>query len=679
MFFMRRVISITILLYLCVSSVAQNVGKTAFDKWHSDKFSMFVHFGLYSYYGGVWDGKPVTRGYSEQIQSHAGIYGDWYAEAAARFDPVSFDADEIVSLAKKAGMRSVVFTSKHHDGFCMFDTETTGYSSVRMTPSGRDYVKEISDACRKAGLGFGLYFSLIDWNYPYAYPISSHNADFITPEHHRLNMDQVNELLVKYGKISELWFDMGSLTPEQSRELYDLVKSLQPDCLVSGRLGNDMYDFAVMPDNTYPDGSLQAPWQTAASMFDETWSWRSWQERGEVDDKVAEKLRSLVNVVSHGGNYLLNIGPMDDGAVVPFEEDVLLKIGDWMQRNGDAIYGCSPSPFRNDFGWGAVTVKDDILNLFLSGTCPEDGTIFLPIGRNRPLSISMPEVSYISRNEGLYLKVTEEMYSDPSDIKVISVCLSDEPEVMTSGSDWMDYSYSCFDYYSNYRSTVAYNFSLQRPGANTLLLYHTADEKGRMVQIDSFAGRDTVILEGSLAEVKVAEYEMGPSYYSPLRGGTFNRPSQWNVYGYDELSAFSEGEVFDGRVVPFSNHLMVRNVKVDDPGYIMIEICSGNGAELVLDGMTVFKHLNPYRTGRRTEKVLLYLEEGDHQLLLRAYNRFEDDLMMYIKPSDVSVYCTEVPLGRSSGRGKFNLRISAADRNSVHTDAGLHNITVDAE
>lgn len=138
----------------------------------------------------------------------------------------------------------------------------------------------MAEACKRGGINFGIYFSLIDWHFPQAYPISSHNCDFITPQHHEFTKAQVTELLTNYGPISELWFDMGSNTPEQSKELYQLVHRLQPDCMVSGRLGNDQYDFSVMADNTYPEGSLQTAWQTAASMFDETWSYRSWQKRG---------------------------------------------------------------------------------------------------------------------------------------------------------------------------------------------------------------------------------------------------------------------------------------------------------------------------------------------------------------------------------------------------------------
>ena len=183
---MKRILSIFLMVLTPFLSVAQSSSDDAFSRWYGDKFSMFIHFGLYSHLGGVWDGKQVTEGYSEQIQSFAGIFGDWYAMTADVFDPKAFDAHEIVKLAQHAGMRTVVFTSKHHDGFCMFDTATTDYNSVDCTSSSRDYVRELSEACAEAGMKFGLYFSLIDWNYPHAYPISSHNADFVTSQHHEL-------------------------------------------------------------------------------------------------------------------------------------------------------------------------------------------------------------------------------------------------------------------------------------------------------------------------------------------------------------------------------------------------------------------------------------------------------------------------------------------------------------
>ena len=233
------------------------------------RFSMFVHWGLYSVYGGVYRGKNIEWGYSEQIQSFAGIFSDWYARAAEQFSAKQWDADSIAVLAKSAGMDAIVFTSKHHDGFCMYNSKETDFN-IMNTPFGRDALKELSQACKRHGLNLGIYFSLIDWHYPPAYPISSHNADPITPEHHEYNKRQVKELLENYGPVSELWFDMGSLTREQSRELYNLVKSIQPNCSVSGRIGNDYGDFAVMPDNVIPDYVPNKPWQTAESVYKET-------------------------------------------------------------------------------------------------------------------------------------------------------------------------------------------------------------------------------------------------------------------------------------------------------------------------------------------------------------------------------------------------------------------------
>lgn len=297
------------------------------------RFSMFVHWGLYSVYGGVYRGKNIEWGYSEQIQSFAGIFSDWYARAAEQFSAKQWDADSIAVLAKSAGMDAIVFTSKHHDGFCMYNSKETDFT-IMNTPFGRDALKELSQTCKRHGLNLGIYFSLIDWHYPPAYPISSHNADPITPEHHEYNKRQVKELLENYGTVSELWFDMGSLTREQSSELYNLVKSIQPNCRVSGRIGNDYGDFAVMPDNVIPDFVPNKPWQTAESVYKETWGYRSWQKHVPMNEKLAEKINSLKRVIGAGGNYLLNIGPTGDGAVTNYEKDLLLSIGKWVDSSG---------------------------------------------------------------------------------------------------------------------------------------------------------------------------------------------------------------------------------------------------------------------------------------------------------------------------------------------------------
>ena len=318
-------------LCLLAGSASLSFGQRA--GWSEEKFSMFIHYGLYSLFGGEFEGQPVREGYSEQILTFGVHFSDWYEAAAREFTAERFDADSIAALAKAAGMRSVVLTAKHHDGFCLFRTATTSYNSYDGAPARRDLVGEMAEACHRAGLGFGVYFSLIDWHYPYAVPYSSHNADPVTEPHHEYNIAQVRELLTGYGRIDEIWFDMGSLTEAQSEELYRLVHRLQPECMVSGRLGNDYADFAVMADNALPDYAMVMPWQTAASIFPETWGYRSWQDRSmPAEKKAEEKLGDLLRVVTSGGKYLLNIGPMGDGSVVPYEREVLLAMGEMLRR-----------------------------------------------------------------------------------------------------------------------------------------------------------------------------------------------------------------------------------------------------------------------------------------------------------------------------------------------------------
>lgn len=178
-----------ILLLMCIIGLGAKgqVSSAAFQKWHGDKYSMFIHFGLYSQLGGVWHQKQIQDGYSEQIRAFAQIPQAEYEKIAHEFNPTEFNADSIALLARKAGMHSIIFTSKHHDGFCLFKTATTPFNSYDASPCKRDFVKELSEAARRQGLRFGLYFSLIDWHYPYASPIhrtmqiSSRRATIITP------------------------------------------------------------------------------------------------------------------------------------------------------------------------------------------------------------------------------------------------------------------------------------------------------------------------------------------------------------------------------------------------------------------------------------------------------------------------------------------------------------------
>ena len=672
---MKKVLILLLTAIMCLNASAQ-ISPEAYSKWHHNKFSMFIHFGLYSVYGGVYQGQPVKFGYSEQIQSFAGIFSDWYGNTALKFNPEKFNADEIVALAKEAGMRSIVITTKHHDGFCLFKTATTEYNSVDATPAKRDYVKELSDACRRGGINFAMYFSLIDWNYPHAYPISSHNCDFITPQHHEFTKAQVTELLTNYGPISELWFDMGSNRPEQSKELYELVHKLQPDCMVSGRLGNGWYDFAVMADNTYPEGALQAPWQSAASMFDETWSYRSWQKRGDKHEKAMEKLRSLINVVSHGGNFLLNIGPRGDGSVVEFESDVLKEMGAWLKENGEAIYGTEASPFREDFAWGTSTRKGNKLYLILSGEYPTNGAIELNMPGYKLQESKGNLTSASMKGNKLMISLPEDAYNDQN-IQVVELTFNREvlPQASANAKRTANYSYDCFDYYSNYRSTVSYEWALKKNTSKVELTY-TPEELGKEIAMND----QVVKLEGGKAiTLKVdPKTQWGKRYMCGPGGSLFDgsstistdlekspvRRSKWQEIEKDQMT-------FPTNIL--CSYYVLQEVESPKAQDILMDVAAGNGIEVFVNGKSIMKHINPYRCKYREEKVLVHLEKGKNQIVVRMYNRFEKETGFLLRPSaEQVIYKQQVTLNNPAER----VKVRRTDLATQHTDTELHNLIV---
>jgi len=305
------------------------------EAWRQLGFGMFIHWGLYSELGGVWQGKPVTKGYSEQIQSFANISRADYARVAERFDAAKFDADAICALARDAGARYILVTSKHHDGFAMFDTKSTDYNIVKRTPFGKDPLKLLSTACRKIGLGFGVYFSLVDWHAGHAFDPDHNNP--IPASMEPLIEQQLRELMTNYGTITEVWFDMSSPMPEQSRKFAAIVRELQPRAAINGRIWNNVGDFVTLGDNEAPPPGLQPPFEVPASIYHDTWGYRSWQKREDAEGKTRELVHGLVEARAHGGSYLLNIGPMGDGSVVPFEAQVLRGIGAWLRAHPQAL------------------------------------------------------------------------------------------------------------------------------------------------------------------------------------------------------------------------------------------------------------------------------------------------------------------------------------------------------
>ncbi len=333
--------------------------------WNDDRFGMFIHWGIYSVAAGKWDGEDVD-GIGEWIQFRAQIPIADYEKLAPQFNPVKFDAREWVALAKDAGMKYLVITSKHHDGFAMYDSAVSNYDIVDATPFGRDPMKELAEACREADISLCFYYSQDqDWHRPDA---SGNSWDFSQPMNERdfdryINekvKPQLKEILTNYGPIGLIWFDTPVLiTPEQSEDLVNYVHELQPGCLASGRVGNSVGDYGCLGDNQIPNGVVDGVWETPATMND-TWAFKTDDHNWK---SVKTLLHLLADLAGKGVNYLLNVGPTAEGEIPPESIERLQGVGKWMSINGDAIYGTSASPFPYSFDWGSITTKGQTLYL----------------------------------------------------------------------------------------------------------------------------------------------------------------------------------------------------------------------------------------------------------------------------------------------------------------------------
>lgn len=627
-------------------------------EWQDNKYSMFIHFGIYSELGGVWKDRQIAYGYSEQIQSHAGIFSDEYAQVAERFLPTKWNADSIALLAKQAGMRSVIITSKHHDGFCMFKTQTTNFNIADATPFQRDVIKELSEACKRHGLNFGLYFSLIDWHYPQAYPISSHNADFITPEHHEYNKKQLQELLTNYGDISEIWFDMGSLTIQQSAELRALVKKFQPDCLISGRLGNDQGEFCVMGDNEYPNYTINTPWETPASMYNETWGYRSWQKNVPLEEKVSEKLLSLVKTVTRGGSYILNIGPKGDGSVPEFEQNVLLQIGNWLKINGEAVYNTKPIKLMRSPAYGEMTTRDNKIYFFLFNT-PANNQVVVKglaskISKVFPLDIAGKALTYHQNSDSLTISLPDAFLKNDV-IRVIvlesegKILLKTEntiafksPMVLNSRNAQHSYSFSGIDYYSSYRSTVQYAWNLHTSSTTQKVqptILYTDEEKGReaVLTIDdkkfpiSFSGDESVSLNESETKwgaVAICGQLSGFIDHLNGDGKDVDIKKKWGGKDWIAMDNWTNNISYKKPAGMFQNWYWLQEITSAVPTQILVRTPTNDGVSVYLNGEELYIVNNPAKDTTLQSTVLLPLKAGTNKLLVKYFNRFERNVRM---------------------------------------------------
>jgi alpha-L-fucosidase len=437
---MKRVlIFLTFILLISHTIQAQPERDTRMKWWREARFGMFIHWGPYSVLGGVYDGHQQRRGGAEWIMNRCKIPVAEYQKYAASFNPVKFDAESIVLMAKDAGMKYIIITAKHHDGFAMFKSNASKFNIVDFTPYKKDVLDALAQACRKHNMKLGFYYSQAqDWNNPggsvarkvmsegWANPDSARidaftaaNKGHWDPAQMTATMDeyidkvavpQVKELMTNYGDVAVLWWDTPTgMTDEYAVKLQALLK-LQPNIITNDRLkrpnfpGDTGTPEQKIPGQDELDGK---DWETCMTMGS-SWGYKSWDDKWKTPETL---IRNLCDIASKGGNYLLNIGPDALGQVPQPSIDALKAIGYWMKTNSEAIYATKASPLGT-FDWGRCTQKQENENTILYFSVfnwPADGKLLIPELQNKVIKAELlasgEKLKTAAGSDGLFISI----------------------------------------------------------------------------------------------------------------------------------------------------------------------------------------------------------------------------------------------------------------------------------
>jgi alpha-L-fucosidase len=540
---------------------ADKLSEKRLEWFREARFGMFIHWGLYAVPAGEWKGKLIP-GLGEWIMNRAKIPAKEYELLAPRFNPVKFNADEIVRIARDAGMKYIVITSKHHDGFAMYQSKASKYNIVDATPFKRDPLKELAEAAQKAGIKLGFYYSQTqDWYEPDAV-----GNDWDYPDESKKNFakyleekvkPQVTEILTNYGPIGLIWFDTPrNITKEHSQQLVDLVHKIQPNTLVSGRVGHGLGDYDSAGDNQITMGNARRIWETPVTIND-TWGFK----RDDTNWKpVPILIRQLVQVISQGGNYLLNIGPTAEGVVPQPSVERLEQVGTWLKVNNDSVYGAGPSPFPYELPWGIITTKPRKLylhvfdwpgnQLVLYGLRTRVKSASLLADKSKlkfeqksdasmdhhRLTIALPAVAPDKNDSVIALEldgdvqVDTELMQQPGDVVTLPAFLS---KVHTSGESGLRFdTRGVAERWVNKDEWLEWDFKITKPGDFDVVIVTSEQKYGRdwegghVVSVDVAGARIRGTVENQSKEV-VAANPYWPYVISKLGRVTIGKPGRY--------------------------------------------------------------------------------------------------------------------------------------------------------
>lgn len=412
--------------------------------WKEAKFGMFIHWGLYAVPSGKWEDKT---NYGEWIMLSAKIPRAEYAKLANQFNPTLFNADHWVKLAKDAGQKYIVLTAKHHDGFALFKSNDP-YNVVDATPFKRDVVKEYAEACRKYGIKMGLYYSQAqDWYHPGGAVWnnkewdSTHIAD-MNKYIDEVAVPQVKEILANYSDVAVLWWDTPVGMTKAMGQKLDAVVKQYPNLITNNRLGGGFGGDLETPEQFIPaTGFPGRNWEVCMTL-NGNWGYNAYDERWKGTKEVVQM---LVDIVSKGGNFLLNVGPNPYGEIPEVCQNTLRETGDWLKLNGEAVYGTEASPFPYLY-WGRATRKGQKLYLHVFDW-PKDGKLIVPLDNKikRAVLLANPTAKLkITKIKG-QIMIQLPAYAPDRNASVVAVDFEGEPNVLQAPSIGKSVTASSYD------------------------------------------------------------------------------------------------------------------------------------------------------------------------------------------------------------------------------------------